>query len=140
MKVVFLALRRALLQVKSHRELHSWWAVFAATHRLWFLHALLYLGCMFAFTDLPNAAALRGIFQRLKAACRERMASLCGREQHRDALELCGSGCAAAHPCLEDEPPLLRVLSPSKCLRLVHHRQCHAALWMGGGHCYHCSL
>ncbi|CAE7484856.1 FKS3, partial [Symbiodinium necroappetens] len=30
------------MNVKTHREIHSWWGVFAATHRLWFLHVLLY--------------------------------------------------------------------------------------------------
>eukprot|EP00434_Breviolum_minutum_P041306 symbB.v1.2.036746.t1/scaffold5257.1/size29319/3 len=38
-------------KVKTHRELHSWWGVFAATHRLWFLHLLLFLLCMYAVSD-----------------------------------------------------------------------------------------
>ena len=38
-------------KVKTHRELHSWWGVFAATHRLWFLHLLLFLLCMFAVSE-----------------------------------------------------------------------------------------
>ena len=27
-------------KVKTHREVHSWWGVFTATHRVWFLHLL----------------------------------------------------------------------------------------------------
>eukprot|EP00435_Cladocopium_sp_Y103_P005667 s2718_g1.t2 len=38
-------------KVKTHRELHSWWGVFAATHRLWFLHLLLFLLCIFWASD-----------------------------------------------------------------------------------------
>jgi len=34
---------KSLSGAKSHRELHSIWGVFAATHRLWFFHALMYL-------------------------------------------------------------------------------------------------
>ncbi|CAJ1419139.1 unnamed protein product [Effrenium voratum] len=37
----------ALQDTKTHRELHSFWGVFAATHRLWFLHLLLFLLSMF---------------------------------------------------------------------------------------------
>eukprot|EP00913_Durusdinium_trenchii_P012211 g11469.t1 len=43
--------KQKLSGVKTHRELHSWWGVFAATHRLWFLHVLLYLLCMFIVSE-----------------------------------------------------------------------------------------
>ncbi|CAE8584857.1 unnamed protein product [Polarella glacialis] len=37
----------SLRGAKTHRELHSMWGVFAAMHRIWFLHVLLYFLSMF---------------------------------------------------------------------------------------------
>ena len=42
------ALHNAKVKTHRHRELHSWWGVFAAAHRLWLLHLLLSLLCLFA--------------------------------------------------------------------------------------------
>ena len=42
--------------VKTHRELHSWWGVFAGTHRIWFLHLLLFFFSMFWVSSHPSAA------------------------------------------------------------------------------------
>eukprot|EP00931_Biecheleriopsis_adriatica_P039465 TRINITY_DN22569_c0_g2_i1.p1 TRINITY_DN22569_c0_g2~~TRINITY_DN22569_c0_g2_i1.p1 ORF type:complete len:2009 (+),score=358.66 TRINITY_DN22569_c0_g2_i1:92-6118(+) len=42
-------------QTKTHRELHSLWGVFATTHRIWLLHALLFLAGVVAVTGDPPA-------------------------------------------------------------------------------------
>ena len=43
---------------KTHRELHSMWGLFASTHRVWFLHILMFALSMFwvARDDLPDDA------------------------------------------------------------------------------------
>jgi 1,3-beta-glucan synthase len=63
-------------KVKSHRELHSLWGVFATTHRLWLLHVLLFLSCsVFVAGDAPKTLEGelpllgQGLASRLSAVC-----------------------------------------------------------------------
>jgi hypothetical protein len=47
-------------EVKSHREVHSLWGLFAATHRIWLLHAVLFLSCICVIADDLKQKSIQG--------------------------------------------------------------------------------
>jgi hypothetical protein len=47
-------------RMKTHRELHSLWGVFAATHRIWLLHAVLFLCGVCSVSDSEAQYQVQG--------------------------------------------------------------------------------